>query len=70
MEQEEADILDKSMNFVDILIFSFLLQYEKIHFYVFRRGRLWRGTVTNKQQFSISDHGIMDEEMMMQEDGI
>ena len=29
-----------SMNFVDILIFNFLLQYEKIHFYVFRRGRL------------------------------
>ena len=29
-----------------------------------------RGTVTNKQQIFHSDHGIMDEEMMMQEDGI
>ena len=51
MEQEEANILDKSMNFVDILIFNFLLQYEKTHFYVcLEEVDSARGTVTNKQQ--------------------
>ena len=71
MEQEEADILDKSMNFVDILIFNFLLQYEKIHFYVcLEEVDSEEGQLLTSSKFSISDHGIMDEEMMMQEDGI
>ena len=51
MEQEEANILNKSMKFVDILIFNFLLQYEKTHFYVcLEEVDSSRGTVTNKQQ--------------------